>query len=192
MVFLLDQGGNLPLKNGLLGYNKKSKVIFWKKMSDINLIGSKLIRNIRVRTSMLPTKKIAKGHFEYIRSEILVFTLTKPQPTKADILEYEQAIIEMLESMPNQLVIVYDASATEWASSETISTFGQVVNHLDNRFKDQVVSNHIIVPNIMTKLILNGVNLIANPIIKQHVYNDRSTALSAANDQISEWSQLAY
>ncbi len=137
---------------------------------------------------MLRSKEIEKGIFQFIRPEILVFTLTKPQPTKEDILEYEQAVIELLTEAGHQLVMIYDASATEWASLETRTTFGQVVKDLDLKFQHQVPASHIIVPNTMTKLILKGINIVAKPIIKQNIYNSKKDALQAAEEQVNAWS----
>jgi hypothetical protein len=133
------------------------------------------------------SKEIEKGIFEFVKPEILVFTLTKPQPTKEDILEYEQAVIELLTTAGHQLVMVYDASATEWASFETRATFGQVVKDLDLKFQHQVPASHIVVPNTMTKLILKGINIIAKPIIKQNIYNSKKDAMRAAEEQVSTW-----
>ncbi|MGD1848934.1 MAG: hypothetical protein ACFB10_26375 [Salibacteraceae bacterium] len=132
-------------------------------------------------------RECAIGYFEWDKPGLLKFTAVKSEVTLEDVREYCKLQDEIFESMEGKFVFVFDATVGKWVSGDIRIEWGKRNKITEAKFKDRYVRAYLIIPSMVMKMILKGINMVSNPTVPQSIYKTIDEGLAAAEKEVASW-----
>ncbi|NLR93738.1 hypothetical protein [Flammeovirga agarivorans] len=118
--------------------------------------------------------------FDLSQLPIITLTVTKEEPNVSDIAEYRQLKNKIFTLLDMEVVMVVDVSTLKWLSAESRVAFGLSLRETESKFDHILKKSFIVIPNVVGKVIVQGVNIIARPKIPQDICRTMGSALRKA------------
>ena len=98
---------------------------------------------------------------------------------------------DFADEVKGDFVLLFDATHGKWMSSEARIAFGNGAKAFEQKYIDRHLCSYLIIPNIVIKTMLQGINLILRPKVPQIIFKTREQAESRLAKDIEEGVVLA-
>ncbi|ANQ51980.1 hypothetical protein MY04_4645 [Flammeovirga sp. MY04] len=127
----------------------------------------------------LYTSKVA--YIDTRKLPLVYIKVTKEEPNIEDVAEYKKILFESFSHINQRCVVVDDASSLKWMDAVTRIQLGKVLKQFEEQYSYLIYKYHYVTPNLAIQFILEGINLVAKPKIKQAMH----TKLQDAEEESS-------
>lgn len=132
-------------------------------------------------------KEVEFGTLDYSNKKLIKFTLKKGEPNLEDIVEYFDALNELLDTTTDPFMILFDATKSKWASGDVRISYGKKGKEFEEKYGERFKKNYFVIPNTVIKMILKGVNLVAKPKVTQVILSTLEEAEEAIAKEMESW-----
>ena len=134
----------------------------------------------------------ALGSFDGTEKNVLRQKIHGIDPTIEQVTDFYEAMLEVLDSMEGPFVVLVDASESKWVNTKARIEIGQRQKEIERKYADVERKIFFVMPNVITKMMLQGVNLVSKPIIPQAIYSNLDAAIKDVEAEIAAWWKSSY
>lgn len=132
-------------------------------------------------------REVEFGILDYSNEKCIKFTVKKGEPSLEDIEEYFGVLHEVLDSIQGNFVFVFDATAGKWVDNKVRIAMGKKGVEFEKKYAERFKKNYLVIPNMILKTMLRGVNLVNKPKVEQLLFSKLGEAEAAALKEIEGW-----
>lgn len=125
------------------------------------------------------------GEFDWVKPNLLRFTVIKTEPNVEDIKEYRQTFNAIVDAVEEPFIFIFDATRGKWMEAKARIEYGKSAKESEARYKGKLLVTHIVIPNKVLNAMLKGIHLISKPTIPQKVHKNLDYALKAAEEDLA-------
>jgi len=128
--------------------------------------------------------EIRKYHSrENISEDIVYIKYAAIEPTDEEFEQYLNDLYIIYDN-PEQFVIILDGSDTKFLPARLRIRQGLWLKENEELIKKQCIAQVFVIPNLIVKMILQGIFLVQKPIVDYFVFTKKEEALEKANELI--------
>jgi hypothetical protein len=127
------------------------------------------------------------GYFEWDKPSLIRFILTSEEPTMDQLEEQGVLFQQVMDNLNGKFVFIFDATQGKWLYGENRIRWALIIKDLEQKYADRYVRNYLIIPNLMIRMMLTGLNLVLNPTVPQVIYRTLKNGLNEAKSEVTSW-----
>ncbi|ANQ51979.1 hypothetical protein MY04_4644 [Flammeovirga sp. MY04] len=114
------------------------------------------------------------------KSPLIIIKFKKKTIELEDVKLIKREELNAIKNVKTASVIIYEASDVEWVTADARLEYIRLIKEQEAFYNQYVRVHYFVLQSKFLKILLNTVNRVFKPKIRQMVYNDLTTALKYA------------
>ncbi|MBB3699347.1 hypothetical protein KMW28_25505 [Flammeovirga yaeyamensis] len=114
------------------------------------------------------------------KSPLIIIKFKKKTIELEDVKLVKQEELNAINNIKTASVIIYEASEVEWVTADARLEYIKLIKEQESIYDLNVRAHYFVLPSKFLKIVLNTINRVFKPKIRQMVCNDLTTALEYA------------
>lgn len=119
---------------------------------------------------------------ENVGNGIMVANFKAVEMTLESAKIYYDDLTEMADDFEGEFVIISDGTKSKWLKAEVRTAIGNYLKKYEKEQWGRYKQSIIVVPNVIVRTMLAGINLVSKPKVPQAVFTNMDDAMKAAQN----------